>query len=254
MQRDFVDNTSHELKSPLTSIVGFAEMLEDGDDLPELIGQQVTREYPGTTLHSVFVGEENGAYAYIAVFDDVAQDYFYRAWFNAGSGLLMRSVMTVAPPAQDGQVVLKPAEAAAVAVAQVPDGHLYDIRYEQVGPCFLYLIGVIGGGQEMTVTVHAQNGAVLGLVSQATTLAWPPAPPSPPPKRPRRASNRAPPIPPLRRGPRATQKRGSQRLSRATMQAPAARCQGVSSSVSSFSHRVRLRWHLFRYTSLKVSA
>ncbi len=35
MQRDFVDNTSHELKSPLTSIVGFAEMLEDGDDLPQ---------------------------------------------------------------------------------------------------------------------------------------------------------------------------------------------------------------------------
>lgn len=29
MQRDFVDNSSHELKSPLTSIAGFAEMIHD---------------------------------------------------------------------------------------------------------------------------------------------------------------------------------------------------------------------------------
>ncbi|NLD51669.1 MAG: hypothetical protein GX650_02125 [Clostridiales bacterium] len=34
MQRDFVNNTSHELKSPLTSILGFAEMLEENEDLP----------------------------------------------------------------------------------------------------------------------------------------------------------------------------------------------------------------------------
>jgi len=34
MQRDFVDNSSHELKSPLTSITGFAEMLQDEPDLP----------------------------------------------------------------------------------------------------------------------------------------------------------------------------------------------------------------------------
>lgn len=34
MQRDFVDNSSHELKSPLTSINGFAEMLQDEPDLP----------------------------------------------------------------------------------------------------------------------------------------------------------------------------------------------------------------------------
>lgn len=33
MQQDFVDNTSHELKSPLTSILGFAEMLEEGEGL-----------------------------------------------------------------------------------------------------------------------------------------------------------------------------------------------------------------------------
>lgn len=33
MQQDFVDNTSHELKSPLTSILGFAEMLEENEDL-----------------------------------------------------------------------------------------------------------------------------------------------------------------------------------------------------------------------------
>ncbi|MGI6695154.1 MAG: sensor histidine kinase [Christensenellales bacterium] len=34
MQRDFVDNSSHELKSPLTSILGFAEMIYDEPDMP----------------------------------------------------------------------------------------------------------------------------------------------------------------------------------------------------------------------------
>jgi len=34
MQRDFVDNSSHELKSPLTSIAGFAEMMEEEPDMP----------------------------------------------------------------------------------------------------------------------------------------------------------------------------------------------------------------------------
>lgn len=43
MQRDFVDNSSHELKSPLTSITGFAEMLHDDPGMPaqqrqELLG------------------------------------------------------------------------------------------------------------------------------------------------------------------------------------------------------------------------
>ena len=33
MQRDFVDNTSHELKSPLTSILGFAQMLDEEEGL-----------------------------------------------------------------------------------------------------------------------------------------------------------------------------------------------------------------------------
>ncbi len=33
MQRDFVDNSSHELKSPLTSIAGFAELLHDDPDM-----------------------------------------------------------------------------------------------------------------------------------------------------------------------------------------------------------------------------
>lgn len=35
MQRDFVDNSSHELKSPLTSIMGFAEMIQEDPDLPK---------------------------------------------------------------------------------------------------------------------------------------------------------------------------------------------------------------------------
>lgn len=34
MQRDFVDNSSHELRSPLTSIQGFAEMLEEEPGMP----------------------------------------------------------------------------------------------------------------------------------------------------------------------------------------------------------------------------
>lgn len=34
MQRNFVDNTSHELKSPLTSAYGFAQMLYEEPDLP----------------------------------------------------------------------------------------------------------------------------------------------------------------------------------------------------------------------------
>ncbi len=34
MQRDFVDNSSHELKSPLTSVLGFAEMIHDEPDMP----------------------------------------------------------------------------------------------------------------------------------------------------------------------------------------------------------------------------
>ncbi len=34
MQRDFVDNSSHELKSPLTSVLGFAEMIYDEPDMP----------------------------------------------------------------------------------------------------------------------------------------------------------------------------------------------------------------------------
>lgn len=33
MQRDFVNNTSHELKSPLTSILGFAQMLDEDENL-----------------------------------------------------------------------------------------------------------------------------------------------------------------------------------------------------------------------------
>ncbi|NLM87086.1 MAG: hypothetical protein GX171_10405 [Clostridiales bacterium] len=46
MQRDFVDNSSHELKSPLTSITGFAEMLYDE---PEL-GLAQRQEYLGYIL------------------------------------------------------------------------------------------------------------------------------------------------------------------------------------------------------------
>lgn len=34
MQRDFVGNSSHELKSPLTSVLGFAEMIHDEPDMP----------------------------------------------------------------------------------------------------------------------------------------------------------------------------------------------------------------------------
>ena len=46
MQREFVDNTSHELKSPLTSIVGFAEMLDEMPDMPE----EKKKEYLGYIL------------------------------------------------------------------------------------------------------------------------------------------------------------------------------------------------------------
>lgn len=35
MQGDFVNNTSHELKSPLTSILGFSELLEESPHMPE---------------------------------------------------------------------------------------------------------------------------------------------------------------------------------------------------------------------------
>jgi len=40
MQRDFVDNSSHELKSPLTSITGFAEMIQDDPDMPLAMRQE----------------------------------------------------------------------------------------------------------------------------------------------------------------------------------------------------------------------
>lgn len=43
MQRDFVDNTSHELKSPLTSILGFAQMLQEEEGL----SPQKQQEYVG---------------------------------------------------------------------------------------------------------------------------------------------------------------------------------------------------------------
>ncbi|MGI6724873.1 MAG: sensor histidine kinase [Christensenellales bacterium] len=46
MQRDFVDNSSHELKSPLTSISGFAEMLLEDPDL----SKQEREEYLGYIL------------------------------------------------------------------------------------------------------------------------------------------------------------------------------------------------------------
>lgn len=46
MQRDFVDNSSHELKSPLTSITGFAEMLAEEPDMP----LDERREYLGYIL------------------------------------------------------------------------------------------------------------------------------------------------------------------------------------------------------------
>lgn len=46
MQRDFVDNSSHELKSPLTSITGFAELLKDDPDL----NQEEREEYLGYIL------------------------------------------------------------------------------------------------------------------------------------------------------------------------------------------------------------
>lgn len=41
MQRDFVDNSSHELKSPLTSITGFAEMLHEDPDMPPAERQEL---------------------------------------------------------------------------------------------------------------------------------------------------------------------------------------------------------------------
>ncbi len=46
MQQDFVDNASHELKSPLTSILGFTEMLEENEGLPP----QKKKEYLGYIL------------------------------------------------------------------------------------------------------------------------------------------------------------------------------------------------------------
>ncbi|NLX82691.1 MAG: hypothetical protein GXZ04_02595 [Clostridiales bacterium] len=40
MQHDFVNNSSHELKSPLTSITGFAEMIHDDPEMPLAMRQE----------------------------------------------------------------------------------------------------------------------------------------------------------------------------------------------------------------------
>ena len=42
MRRDFIANASHELKTPITIIRGFAEALHDDPDLPQDIQQDVT--------------------------------------------------------------------------------------------------------------------------------------------------------------------------------------------------------------------
>ena len=133
---------------------------------PQLIVDQVVREYPGTSLETVFIGEEEGKYFYVAVFEDAEKGHFYRAWFNAGTGIMMRSTMTVAPPGEG----LSLGQAVAAALAQVPGGQLYDVHYQQIGAGFLYLVNVIVGGQDITVTVNATTGTVLGTVAAATTL------------------------------------------------------------------------------------
>ena len=45
VRRDFVANVSHELRSPLTSLIGFVETMQSTDDLDERLGAVVSWHY-----------------------------------------------------------------------------------------------------------------------------------------------------------------------------------------------------------------
>ena len=56
MRRDFIANASHELKTPITIIRGFAEALHDNPELPIDTRQEVTTKSCETAiewLHSL---------------------------------------------------------------------------------------------------------------------------------------------------------------------------------------------------------
>ena len=95
------------------------------------IKDQIADKYPLTDIEGVFTSGHDGLYTMLAVYRDEDRGYFYRDFYHAGDGSLLRSEMKPFDSGMEGLLSYK--EARAAALSALPGAILLDISLVQAG-------------------------------------------------------------------------------------------------------------------------
>lgn len=127
------------------------------------IANQVKASYPDAGIDGVFTRQEEGLYSYLVVFSQEQVSRLHRSFYNAQDGELLVDVMWPVGPAEGYLTIEQVKETSLSQVLE--EGMLMDINLERIGAAVLYLMNVFIRGEEITYSIDAKTGRVLGGVS-----------------------------------------------------------------------------------------